>query len=430
MEEYAKALNFAIPLFIGLIIVEQVVAVRKGVHVNRGADMISSLSSGLTNIVKDVLGLTIAIVGYGYLVDHLAIFQVQATWMLFLIAFIAKDFAGYWIHRFEHEFNVLWNRHVVHHSSEEFNLSCALRQSISAIIGFLGLFMLPAALLGVPKQIVDLIIPLHLFGQFWYHTRIIKRMGWLEKVIVTPSHHRVHHAINPLYIDKNYGQILIIWDKMFGTFQQELDEEPPVYGVKKPAETWNPILINFQHLGGLIQDAWHAQAWRDKLRIWFMPTGWRPQDVQLKYPRQIVNDPQELHKYDTHLSSTLLYWSWFQYTIVGLLTLYMFNRIAVIGLPDIYVYGFYLMISIYSITTLMDKNRRVIWYELLRIAIGVALIVWQHGWFKIDDMGKGWTVVVLIYFAVSLFGTVWFAATELRKNQSRETPDRLSSLAS
>lgn len=419
MEEYAKALNFAIPLFISLIIVEQVIAVRRGLHINRGADMIASLSSGLTNIVKDVLGISIAIVSYGYLVDHLAIYKVQATWLMFVVAFIAKDFAGYWIHRFEHEFNLLWNRHVVHHSSEEFNLSCALRQSISAIVGFLGFFMLPAALLGVPKQVMDIIIPLHLFGQFWYHTRVIGRMGWLEYFLVTPSHHRVHHAINPAYIDKNYGQILIVWDKMFGTFQAELDNEPPVYGVKKPAQTWNPILINFQHLGLLAQDAWHARRWQDKLKIWFMPTGWRPADVQASYPRQIVNDPRDLNKYDTNLSSALLYWSWFQYTMIGLLTLYMFNRLAAIGVPNIYIYGLYLLISVYSMTTLMDKNRRVVGYELVRFGFAVGLTIWQGGWFKIAELTPLLNWIVLAYFVVSLLGTMFFATGEVRQYQHR-----------
>jgi sterol desaturase/sphingolipid hydroxylase (fatty acid hydroxylase superfamily) len=284
MEAYAQALNFAIPTFMLLILVEQLVARKMGLVVNRGADMIASLSSGLTNTVKDVLGLSIAIISYTWLVKHVALYSIESTWLLYVVAFVAKDFAGYWIHRLEHEYNLLWNRHVVHHSSEEFNLACALRQSISAFISFFGLFMLPAALLGVPAQVIGVVAPLHLFAQFWYHTRTIGRMGWLEHVIVTPSHHCVHHAINPIYIDKNYSQVFIIWDKLFGTFQAELENEPPVYGIKKPAHTWNPIIINFQHLALLLRDAWHAQSWWDKLRIWVMPTGWRPADVIQRYP--------------------------------------------------------------------------------------------------------------------------------------------------
>lgn len=417
MEAYAKALNFAIPLFISLIIIEQLAARRMGMRVNRGADMIASLSSGLTNIIKDVLGLSIAIISYGWMVRHLAIYEIQATWLVYFIAFVAKDFSGYWVHRLEHEYNVLWNRHVIHHSSEEFNLSCALRQSISSVISFAAIFMLPAALLGVPAKVFAVIAPLHLFAQFWYHTRTIKRLGWLEFLIVTPSHHRVHHAINPLYIDKNYGQIFIIWDKLFGTFQQELDEEPAVYGIKKPPQTWNPVLINFQHLFLLIQSALMASNWMDRLKIWFMPTGWRPADVEKRLPVKIINDPRELEKYDTHLSSALLYWSWFQYSVIGLLTLYLFNRLAVIGIPSIYLYGAYITASIYSMTSLMDKNPRTVWYETVRTAFGVVLYVWQGNWFQIDDLMPGFSWVVIAYFGLSLAVTFWFTRTEVRQFQ-------------
>ena len=123
-----------------------------------------------------------------------------------------------------------WNRHIIHHSSEEFNLSCALRQSISTIFRFSAILMIPAALLGIPAYIFAILAPIHLFMQFWYHTRVVNKMGILEYILVTPSHHRVHHAINPEYLDKNYSQIFIIWDKMFNTFQPELDDVKPVYG--------------------------------------------------------------------------------------------------------------------------------------------------------------------------------------------------------
>ena len=146
-----------------------------------------------------------------------------------------------------HRVNILWNRHFIHHSSEDFNLSCALRQSISNTIKFSAIFMIPGALLGVPASIFAVLGPIHLFMQLWYHTQLIGNLGLLEYVFVTPSHHRVHHAINDEYIDKNYGQILIVWDKIFGTFQAELKSVPPVYGTLNQANTWNPILINYKY---------------------------------------------------------------------------------------------------------------------------------------------------------------------------------------
>src|SRR6187399_2269789 len=299
MEAYALALTYAIPIFLSLIGIEAFISWRMGVKINRGADMISSLSSGITNIVKDVLGLSIAIVSYGWLVQRVAIFNISNAWYVYIIAFVAKDFAGYWIHRLEHTINFLWNRHIIHHSSEEFNLSCALRQSISTFINFFTFLLIPAALLGVPREVIAIVAPLHLFLQYWYHTQLIRKMGFLEHILVTPSHHRVHHAINKEYMDKNLSQIFIFWDKIFGTFQQELDDVKPVYGVTRPVKTWNPVKINFIHLWLLIKDAWRTKNIKDKFRIWFMPTRWQHNDEKEKYPVDYIADVYNYKKYDT-----------------------------------------------------------------------------------------------------------------------------------
>ncbi|WP_317046129.1 sterol desaturase family protein [Aureicoccus marinus] len=230
METYATALLYAIPFFIVLVLLEvgYGALVKKQKH--RLMDTVSSLSSGLSNIIKDSLGLAVILVTYPFLVDRLSMMELSNAWYVWVIAFIALDFAGYWNHRLSHHINILWNQHVVHHSSEEFNLACALRQSISNVIGYFPLLLLPAALLGVPAEVIAILAPLHLFAQFWYHTQHIGKMGWLEWVIVTPSQHRVHHAINPEYIDKNLGQIFCVWDRLFGTFQEELEEVLPNMG--------------------------------------------------------------------------------------------------------------------------------------------------------------------------------------------------------
>ena len=279
METYGKILVIAMPLFLLLVLFEKWYGWRKGNDTVRTMDMISSLSSGVTNSTKDVLGLSLAIISYSWLVEHLTIYQVKSSWMLYVIAFLALDFAGYWVHRLAHTVNFFWNNHIVHHSSEEFNLACALRQSISVYFRIYAFLLIPAAMFGVPQEVIAVVAPLHLFAQFWYHTQHIHKMGWLEYIIVTPAHHRVHHAINPEYLDKNYGQIFIFWDRMFGTFQEETPAITAVYGVTRPVRTWNPIKINFMHLWLLMQDAWHTQSWKDKLRVWLMPLGWRPEDV-------------------------------------------------------------------------------------------------------------------------------------------------------
>ena len=409
MEAYAQALLYAIPGFLLLIGLEAVYAWKKGIKINRGADMISSLSSGISNIVKDVLGLSIAIVSYAWLVERIAIFDLGKQWYVFAIAFIAKDFAGYWIHRMEHRVNIFWNRHIIHHSSEEFNLSCALRQSISEVFSFVGLFLLPAALLGVPTEVIAVISPIQLFIQFWYHTRLIDKMGFLEKIIVTPSHHRVHHAINPEYIDKNYSQVFIIWDKLFGTFQPELKEVPPVYGVKRAVSTWNPMLIGVQHFWLILRDAIQTKSWKDKLKVWFMPTGWRPDDVQQLRPVQLIEDVYSQTKYDTSVSRGLLGWSWFQWIMVLLFTLYLFIRLADIGFPMVLLYGVFIWTSVFSITSLMDKAAYAPIAEVFRFGIVIiTFFIGQGDWFKISEVWAGGQYFILMFAAISLGGTIYF----------------------
>ena len=186
METFATALNYAIPGFVILIVLEMLYGYLKGNTTFRAMDTISSLSSGVTNITKDILGLSIKIVTYSWLVSHIALFEMKTTWLAVIITIIVKDFAGYWFHRMDHKLNYFWNRHIIHHSSEEYNLPCALRQSISEIFSYTAILLIPMALLGVPAEVYAIVAPIHLFAQFWYHTRHIKKMGFLEKIIVTP----------------------------------------------------------------------------------------------------------------------------------------------------------------------------------------------------------------------------------------------------
>lgn len=407
MQTYANALLIAIPAFLILILIEAVYGFWKKKNTLRGMDTISSLSSGITNVVKDSLGLIVIIVSYEWMVDHMALIEIKATWLVVLVGFIAKDFAGYWSHRLAHSINIFWNAHAIHHSSEEFNLPCALRQSISNLVGIYTLFLIPAALLGVPAKVINIIAPLHLFLQFWYHTRHIPKLGWLEFIIITPSQHRVHHAINSEYLDKNLGQIFSFWDRLFGTFQEELDHVPPVYGITRPMATWNPIRVNFKHLWLLMQDAWRASNWWDKIRIWFMPLGWRPDDVAERFPLKKIEDPYHFEKYKGAVGA-LLYWSWGQLVVTLFLLLYMFWQFTAIGFPDIFVYGGLLFATIYGYTALMDGDPVGIGVELMRNVAGIVWIAYSGGWFGADQVVPGISLVVAAYFAASFIGTLFF----------------------
>jgi alkylglycerol monooxygenase len=409
MEAYGQILLIAMPAFFVLVLFEKFWGIWKGNDTVPLNDMIASLSSGITNVTKDVLGLSIAVISYGWLFEKFSFFQIEATWMVYVIAFFALDFAGYWTHRIAHEYNIFWNNHIVHHSSEEFNLACALRQSISSIVKIFAVFLIPAAILGVPPQVIGIVAPLHLFAQFWYHTRHIGKMGFLENIIVTPSHHRVHHAINPEYLDKNYGQIFIFWDKWFGTYQEEKENIPAVYGVTRPVQTWNPIKINFMHLWLLIKDAWRAQNWSDKLRIWFMPLGWRPADVAKNYPINKIEDVYHFDKYNPYLTKGMMIWSFGQLIALLLLLSYLFGNLADIGAPGIFYFGGFVFMTVYAYTELMDRNPNAWAWEILKAVYAMYFVVTTGDWFGLNAFLPGSVYIFVGYLVLSALFSIWFS---------------------
>ena len=409
MEAYGKILLIAMPIFLLLVLFEKWWGWRTGNDTVRNMDMLSSLASGVTNVTKDVLGLSLVVISYQWMVNKMALVHIQSSFWVYLIAFIALDFAGYWTHRVQHVVNFFWNGHIIHHSSEEFNLACALRQSISAVTKLFIVFLLPAALLGVPAKVIAVVAPLHLFAQFWYHTQHIRKMGWLEKIIVTPSHHRVHHAINKEYIDKNYGQIFIFWDKLFGSFQEELPGVKPVYGITRPVRTWNPVKINFAHVWLLLKDAWHTQSWKDKFRLWYMPTGWRPADVAEKYPVYKIEDVYHFDKYAATIAAGgFTVWIWVQMIILLLFVSYLFGNIAIIGSPGMFVYGGFIFLFVYALTELMDGSRYAIVWELAKLLLATGMLYTTGDWFGAGETFAPVKYILPAYFILSIAATAWF----------------------
>jgi len=272
--------------------------------------------------------------------------------------------------------------------------------------------LLPAAVLGVPPQVIAIVTPFHLYVQVWYHTIHIGKMGWLEYIIVTPSQHRVHHAVNDIYKDKNLAPVFCVWDRLFGTYQEELEEEPCVYGITRQVNTWNPIEINLSHLWLLIQDAWRADSWWDKFRIWFMPTGWRPADVKQRYPVTSV-DPYNFKKYDTPASAQLKMWSWFQFTMLLCFLFQLLYQIAEIGVPEVFIYGAFMYFMVYAYTSLMDGDAIALWLELAKAIMGY-LIMWHMGsWFHVDQLIYGGSYIIAIYFVMSVLVVAYFVYAEI-----------------
>tara|TARA_B110000003_G_C16654048_1_gene535595 strand:- start:2235 stop:3455 length:1221 start_codon:yes stop_codon:yes gene_type:complete len=372
MDTYATILLWVIPGFLILVLIE----VLYGYYIKKQTytlmDTISSLSSGITNILKDSMGIILIIISYPFLEKEIALFQLESSLTLYVIAFICIDFSSYWSHRLNHKINIFWNQHIIHHSSEEFNLACALRQSISNIIGYNALFLIPAAILGVPSEIIIFLSPIHLFGQFWYHTQHIGKLGFLEYIFVTPSQHRVHHAINPIYIDKNLSAIFCIWDRVFGTFQEELDNVKPIYGTLKPVQTWNPIIINFQHFFRLAKDSWHTKKFSDKIKIWFMPTGWRPKDVEnlIKYKTQSKNQ----EKYYPNYTNLFKLVGVFHFLCVNTILTYFLYNFSNLQIDIKLIYTLVIFLSVFGYSSLMDKYSWAPFFEFFRSLLSLYLI--------------------------------------------------------
>ena len=291
----------SIPIFFVLIVVELLLARRRRSRVYRLNDSISDLSCG---ILSQLLGVSVKLLvlgTYAWFASHLSLQSFGlvpewiarvpfgatavpgvwgidwAAWTTWLIAFLLVDLAYYFLHRYSHTIHVLWAGHVVHHSSEEYNLTVALRQS--ALHGiFSWVFFIPLAVIGLPWEMFAACYALNLVYQFWIHTREIDRLpGWLEAWLNTPSHHRVHHGVNPQYQDRNYAGALIIWDRLFSTFEPEL--EPVAYGITTPLESWNPVWANVHIFADILRDAWRTRRWRDKWRVIFGHPGYRPADL-------------------------------------------------------------------------------------------------------------------------------------------------------
>lgn len=315
---------YAVPFFFVLIAAELIADRWRGVSNYRLADAVNSISTGVLSTTTGLLTKGVGLVTYAFALEHLVLVRLPAdsVWV-WVFAFVFYDFCYYWLHRMGHERNILWAAHSVHHQSEDYNLSTALRQTST---GFLlsWIFYLPMAVLGVPLLVFVSVAALNLLYQFWVHTKHIPKLGWFEWCFVTPSNHRAHHAQNALYMDRNYGGVFIIWDRLFGSFQEEDDNQPVIFGVTTPLASWNPLWANLQFYAQLWDDARRAERTWDKIRIWFMRTGWRPADVAAKYP---MNKPDlsQFRKFEVPLDSRQQWYVGLQFGVYVALGSYLMN---------------------------------------------------------------------------------------------------------
>lgn len=269
--------KYAVLVFAALIIVEMIAIKLFGRGRYETKDTFSSLAMGFGNSLTTALGGGLLFyLGLAWAYQYRIIENMPLNWWTLALCFLFQDFAFYWFHRIAHERRWFWASHVVHHSSQHYNLTTALRQTWTGLITLSFIFYLPLAMLGFPPLVIIFVSTLNLFYQFWIHTELVDRMGPLEWILNTPSHHRVHHATNPKYLDANYAGTLIIWDKLFGTFVAEDRDEKPRYGIVKNLSTFNPVKIAFNEWAGIAKDLLGARSLKEFGGYLFGPPGWSP----------------------------------------------------------------------------------------------------------------------------------------------------------
>ena len=300
-------ITFAIPVFFLLIVIEYFYGKYVGKNTYRLNDTVTSITIGMISRFPTMLNLGVQSVIFVYISTNLNLELLSVknpfTW---IIAFLLYDLSYYWMHRMHHEIKILWATHSVHHHGEDFNLATALRQTSTGWL-WKWLFYMPMILLGVPVEVFIAVAGVNLVYQFWVHTEHIGHLGWMEKVFITPMNHGIHHAKNKEYIDANYGGVFIIWDRMFGTYTAEKSDLKPVYGTATPLNSWNPLWANFQVFSIMIKDTIKTKSWRDKVKVWFSQTYWRPDDcIEEKNPNDFYK------KFNPKVTSDIKIFGFFQ----------------------------------------------------------------------------------------------------------------------
>lgn len=409
----------AVPFFFVLIAVELAADRLRGQRNFTLADSVNSLSTGVLSTSTGLLTKGVGLVTYALAWEHLALYRLpEHAWWVWLLAFVLYDLCYYWLHRLGHERNVLWAAHSVHHQSEEYNLTTALRQTSSGFI-FSWIFYLPLALLGVPPLVFITVASLNLLYQFWVHTRHIPKLGWLEWVLITPSNHRVHHAQNPVYLDRNYGGVFILWDRLFGTFKEEDPAEPVIFGVTTPLASWNPLWANLQFYAQLWNDARRAGSWKDKLRIWFMPTGWRPADVAARYP-QAKQDLAQFRKFEIALGRAQQVYIVLQFAAYVALGSYLMDVASRSSTAALMLGWSMMALGLFALGAALENRPWAMRLEWVRLLVTVPAL-YLAGTLGLAVVTPLFWLLLGVYILISLLGLGFCRRTALGTNGAKPT---------
>ena len=402
---------YSIPIFFLLIGVELLITRVRHLPYYRFNDAITNLSCGIGSQITGIFMKFLTFGVYVIIFNHSPLKgQIPYNYLTIILLFLGVDFFYYWFHRLAHEISVLWGSHVVHHQSEEYNLTVALRQAW--VQGaFSWVFYLPLAFIGFEPLMFATIASLQTLYQFWIHTKVIGKMPvWFEYIFNTPSHHRVHHGVNPKYIDRNHAGTLIIWDKIFGTFQEE--EEEVVYGITTQAKSWNPLWVNFEYWIDLFKDVTKAHKPADAVRMLTLAPGWKPADMGGMLAYKEVS-AATFQKYDTVVSPRLNNYIFFQFVILLLGTSAFLFGMKNLDATQIAEVSILVIYSVVNIGGLFEKRKWVTIAEIVRVillgaAIGMIIMKFYSLAYAISGAG--------VYLLLSL---VWLGTTIKELNQNK-----------
>ena len=366
---------YAVPFFLLAILIELAYGIIIKNNTYRLNDAISSLFMGSLRTANKVI--IISIGGYVfYLIEtHNSLWRMDGSSpLVWIFAFVVYDFFYYWFHRMSHERQIFWASHVAHHQSEDYNLSTALRQTgTGAFVTWI--FYIPVFLIGVPSYVFVSVASINLIYQFWVHSEHIPKLGWYEKFFVTASNHRVHHAQNENYIDKNYGGVFIIWDRMFGTYKEEDDAVTPIYGIRSKIDTFNPIWANLHIYVKMFKDIWYAQSLKEKFFVPFARTGWQPSASSMAVEKDDFN-PATFKKYDPQIPTKIKFYAFFQFFLLSLVGLLLLES-GTLNYEQLWVTVSMMAFTMYC-TSLWLDGKEGFTLEIARLILCLALGVYAY----------------------------------------------------
>lgn len=411
----------AAPAFIVLILAEVAFGLWRRRNTYRANDAVSSISLGITSQLIGVFTASIGLAAYSVAFTHLSLFTLPLeAWWAWVLTFVLYDLCYYWLHRMSHEVNFLWATHVVHHSSEEYNLSTALRQPST---GFLGgwAFYLPLAVLGAPPLMMTVCGTFNLLYQFWIHTRQIDRMGRFDRWFASPSNHRVHHGQNDHCLDRNYGGVFMVWDHLFGTFQEERSDEPIRYGIRGALQSWNPVWGNLHVFSALWRDTWLADTWKDRVGVWFRGPAWRPAAAERVAPKAPY-DPHHFEPFNPQLPRGRAAYAVLQLALVLPPAVHFLLAQSTASRLEALAYAAVLIATMVSVGGVLEGRRSADRFELLRL--GLLLVVPQvlGRWFlgvPLEDLTR---LSILLPVLGSATWFVWLLSARPLPANAASTP--------